>query len=391
MKIVHVYPTDIYSQSRLFKEARFVLDAGLAESVCAIGLWVGDREVREQHSSGIDIIRVKTKLRQLFAERHIFSNIFYRKLLAFYSYIQYYSYCFRYIDKIRPDLLTCHYVSDLPMVCIMGWIRKCTVVYLPHELETERSGLKGIQKYRDRVIEHLFIRFPRDVVVVCDPIAQWYRAKYRIDNVHVVRNAPTQESARIKDKSFDFRVKFSIPQSSVIFIYQGMFGRGRGTVELIESFSRLESKGAHLVMMGFGSAEIESVVKDAALNNINIHYQEPVPLDLITTYSSGADIGIFVSEENSLSYELSLPNKFFEYVHAGLPVLVSNNLKYLSSLIVQNSLGVVVRLEDLVSSISSITPSEVDSYKKNIRQYAQSAFWENDAVAFSRVYRKSLE
>jgi glycosyltransferase involved in cell wall biosynthesis len=387
VKILHIYPTDICSQNRLFKEACYILSSGIAESVYAVGLWVDGREEIELHSSGLKIIRIRTKIRELFAKRYHFKYTLLRKLLALYALIQYFYRCYIAIKKIEPQVLTCHYVTDLPIVCIFGWIRGCPIVYLPHELETERSGLSGFSKYRDKIFEHFFIRYVRDVVVVCEPIAQWYKDRYEIDNIHVVRNAPTKNAAKLKGTPADFRTKFLIPKESIVFIYQGVFGQGRGTRELIEAFTQLENGIAHLVMMGFGSDASENMVKDAARRSNNIHFHEAVPLDLITSYSAGADLGIFISEGNSLSYEMSLPNKFFEYIHAGLPVVVSRNLKYLASIIEGNSIGFSIELDELASELMNISPAEAASCKDNVRRFASSAYWEVDAVAYIQVYR----
>lgn len=387
MKILHIYPTDIYSQNRLFKEARYVLTNGIADAVYAVGLWVGGREEAEIHPSGLRIIRIKTKIRELFSKNYRFRLVLIRKILALYAYFQYFRGCYSAIRQTEPDVLTCHYVTDLPIACFFGWIRDCPVVYLPHELETERSGLAGFAKYRDKLYEYLFIQYVKDVVVVCEPIALWYRDRYKLRNVHVVRNAPEIEAAKVKPTPANFRKKFDIPEQSIIFIYQGMFGVGRGTEELLDAFSYSNNDAAHLVMMGFGSSEAESLVMSAAEKWVNIHYHEAVPLNFITSYSAGADIGIIVSEGTSLSYELSQPNKFFEYIHAGLPILVSDNLKYLAKLVSDNLLGLVVDLRNLKDVFSRLDIEEINSFKIGVAEYAKSTYWENDAVIFAKVYR----
>lgn len=387
MKILHIYPTDIYSQNRLFKEARYVLANGIADAVYAVGLWVGGREETEIHPSGLRIVRIKTKIKELFAKKYHFRHIFLRKILALYAYYQYFYGCYSAIRQTEPDVLTCHYVSDLPFVCLLGLIFDCPIVYLPHELETERSGLSGFAKYRDKLYEYLFIQYVRDVVVVCEPIALWYRDRYKLRNVHVVRNAPEIEAAKAKPTPANFRKRFAIPEQSIIFIYQGMFGVGRGTKELLDAFSYSNNDAPHLVMMGFGSPDAESMVMNAANKWANIHYHEPVPLNLITSFSAGADMGVFVSEGTSLSYELSQPNKFFEYIHAGLPILVSNNLKYLAKLVSDNSLGLVVDLRNLKEIFPRLDIEEIRSFKSSVAEYAISTYWENDAVIFAKVYR----
>ena len=55
-----------------------------------------------------------------------------------------------------------------------------------------------------------------------------------------------------------------------------------------------------------------------------VHLIGPVPLEALLSYTAQADIGVSLLEDSCENHRLALPNKLFEYLAAGLPVVVSN-------------------------------------------------------------------
>ncbi len=339
--------------------------------------------------TGLKVIRINTVLQSLKTKGHLFVvSSFTRKLLALISIWQYIIAVLFFVVVNQPKFISVHYVKDLPLGYFASILCGARLIYLPHELETERTGLSGIRKKYDQLIESIFIRPVAHTVVVCDPIAEWYRNRYSLNNIHVVRNAPERLSVeRNRGENACFRHRFSIPESAVVFIYQGMFGAGRGTDQLIDIFEKLDHKSAHLVLMGFGSASMIQRISTSVCKNI--HFQPSVPRDLIFSYTSGADVGLIFSEANSLSYQLSLPNKYFEYIHAGIPVIVSDNLTYLASIIAQHQIGWSVKFESLHSFVSSFSLDDRAALKSRISECCMHAYWEQDAAIYHSIYSLS--
>ena len=52
-----------------------------------------------------------------------------------------------------------------------------------------------------------------------------------------------------------------------------------------------------------------------------VYFPGKVPLAELPSYTASADLGVVLIEDISLSHRLSLPNKLFEYMHAGIPIL----------------------------------------------------------------------
>ena len=224
--------------------------------------------------------------------------------------------------------------------------------------------------------------------MVSDPILQWYQNKYNIQASYVVRNVP-EESAlkRFSLADHDLRLKCGVPNTARLFIYQGLISRGRGVELLVESFKQLSPSKAHLVFMGYCDKSVKSFFDKSIASVPNIHHHPPVSRDLIISHSSTADVGLIICERSSLSYRYALSNKFYEYSHAGLPILVSDNLTYQSSLLASSQSGWSVPLSELISELSRISDLDLTDYSSNALSYSASAIWESDAAIFSSIYK----
>jgi glycosyltransferase involved in cell wall biosynthesis len=377
---LHLFITDGINESRLFKEASNSLSSGIFEKVILLAMWDKGLDLYQIHASGLEIIRKKTVLRLLKAKGSSLLLKLLRPLLMALALLEYAFAALRLSIRTKPSDISVHNPIMLPVGMLIKLLTRCRLVYLPHELEAERAGMGGLTKSIFIAAEGRLIRYCDYVVVVCEPIAQWYCDRYRLDKVAVVRNVPQKADVAVSSQRNAFRTAFSIPETCRIFVYQGLIERERGCASLVAIF---RGRSDHLVFMGYG--EYVSEIKELA--SANIHHHPAVPLKDIVQYTSGADIGLFVLKGDvCLSYALSLPNKFFEYLHAGLPVIVSNNLTYLSSLVREHGLGWVTTIETLDQTLASITQSEIDSIRKNVTAYAQGCVWENDASVFDEVY-----
>ena len=107
-----------------------------------------------------------------------------------------------------------------------------------------------------------------------------------------------------------------------VIITEGALNLGRGLELMIDTMTKL--KNYLLILAGEGdlSAELKNKVKEKKLDHqvIFLGTLAPEELRYVTPH---ADVGISLEEDLGLSYRYCLPNKVFDYIHAGIPVVVS--------------------------------------------------------------------
>lgn len=149
-----------------------------------------------------------------------------------------------------------------------------------------------------------------DLCITVGPaLAKWFEAVYG-RKVEVVRNMPHLATGLAYK-----------PDEDRFILYQGALNKGRGLENLIKAMHVVD---ARLLIAGEGdlSARLREMVAEEGLAE-RITFLGKLPPSSLPELTSRAWIGYNVSEPMGLSYQLSLNNKFFDYVHAGLPSLIN--------------------------------------------------------------------
>jgi glycosyltransferase involved in cell wall biosynthesis len=273
-------------------------------------------------------------------------------------------------------------------------IRRTTgapLIYDAHELETERIEFTGARKRVFSFLERRLIRRCDAVICVSDSIADWYARRYGIARPLVVRNIPDQRGwEQAAGASNALRDLFGLSADELVFIYQGALARGRRVEQVACAFSKAR-RDRHLVFMGFGP--LENVVIKAAAANPNIHFLRAVPPKEMLRYTASADIGFAAHLEPScLNHRYALPNKFFEYLLAGLPIWVNDVHEEMASLIRRHGFGWVTPYsqEGMTDWINSVDRTELQT-KRKVAAGAGSLFsWAREEETLLQTCRQLM-
>ena len=107
----------------------------------------------------------------------------------------------------------------------------------------------------------------------------------------------------------------------MIFIFQGYFTIPKGALDVLNTFKTLP-KYKHIVFLGNGPL-MDEIIRESK-NHSNIHHHPMVSTMELLTYTEDADVGIALVQNTSLSYYYISPNKLFEYLIAGIPIIATN-------------------------------------------------------------------
>jgi glycosyltransferase involved in cell wall biosynthesis len=254
-------------------------------------------------------------------------------------------------SKNQFDFIHCHDLDTLEYGVFMKFLvlGKVTLFYDAHEYETQRNGLHGWRWAYVKLKERFLIKFCDRVITVSPTIADEYVRLYGIEKPEVILNCPVLRTKKVVKRNF-FRDYFDIPSSKMIFLYQGYLYPGRGIEIILEAFNQLNLPDCVLVFMGEGTHVGYIMQNEMYGKSVFLH--PLVSGEVLLGYTSSADCGLAFIEDISLSDRYCLPNKLFEYIAAGLPV-ISSGLPDLRKFINMHQVGVSADSNDVEGFIKA--------------------------------------
>lgn len=368
-KVANIVLNDFTNDSRVLKISKSLLSFGYDTTVVAL------------HNEGLSEVE---KVQGVALRRINLISRPWSKLKVFQIF-KYFEFMVRAVFLFRKtDIVHCNDLSALPIGLLIKLIGKNKkVVYDCHEYETETNGLKGLDKLIKKILEKNLIRFADKVITVSDSIADEYSRLYNILKPHLVLNCPAYHE---QEKCNLFREKFGIRSDQSIFLYQGSLSKGRGIEILLEAFSDLESDKNVLVCMGYGP--LESLIQKKAEQQVTVFFHPAVSPDILLNYTSSADYGVSFIEDTCLSYRYCLPNKMFEYLMAGLPVLTSN-LHEMEKLVNDEEVGIVASsntVHDFRTAIGWSLNQDYKQVQENVFRTRKKYCWEEQEYVLKEIY-----
>lgn len=363
MNNLHISLTEFRNESRVIKETASLQRSRLFQQVYVAALHANDLDLRKRLSSGVQAQRFALSSRKLGASSFAHAA----------KYLEYGLQVFFRYRQHSVGVVNVHCLALLPMGWMLAKVWSAKLVYDAHELETETTGLQGRQQTLLKKLERWMIKRCDLIIVVSESIADWYRDEYAIVRPTVVLNAPPLFSAAHHDK---FRQQFAIRPEQKIVLYQGLLAPGRGVELLIDAFEQRSDQRFVLVFMGYGPLEAE--VQESANRCSIVYYHPAVQPDELLTYTSSADLGASLIEAVCLSNYYCMPNKIFEYMMAGLPVLVSNT-KDVADLVSAEQTGVVVETmtaDAVNAALDELPTARFETLSDNAKKTAREHAWE---------------
>jgi glycosyltransferase involved in cell wall biosynthesis len=202
-----------------------------------------------------------------------------------------------------------------------------TVVYDSHEVFLEAGSNARRPAWAKRILARLELRWAGDVaalVTVNQALGELLGPSLGIRRVVVVHNAPPRYDppANPPDR---IRKATRIAADEPVALYHGAFSADRGLLELVAAWPLVGLDEAHLVFLGYGDlrAELEALASGPMVPG-RIHVLSAVPPEELADWVASADVGLMPNQPRTLNERLSTPNKLFECLAVGVPVVSSD-------------------------------------------------------------------
>lgn len=287
-----------------------------------------------------------------------------------------------------------YHSNDLDTLWPNYWMSKLKgkpIVYDSHEYFTgvpeiqHRPFVKGVWERIERSI------FPKlkYVFTVNKSIADLYEKQYNV-KLRVMRNiAPKKDLPEKKTKK-----ELGFPEDKKIILSQGAgINVDRGMEEAVEAMQYFDDAIFYLIGNGDVVPALKQKVIDLGLEE-RVVFIPRLPYEDLIQYTQHADVGITLDKDTNINYKLSLPNKLFDYIHAGIPVLASKVIE-VRRIVEDYNVGMLIDNHDpkhIAEQLKAILNDEVKQkqWRENAKKASEKLTWQQEEKVLQEVYEQII-
>jgi glycosyltransferase involved in cell wall biosynthesis len=289
---------------------------------------------------------------------------------------------------LKADVYHCHDFNTLYAGVTAAGRAPGPIIYDSHELYAHLN-VAHPTRVRRAVVEFLerrWIRKAAGVITVSDAFADQLVRRYGIPRPIVVLNVPDATRETTVD------VPEALKGPGVKLLYVGGIQRARGLEQAIRALAELPR--ARLVLMGPAFPDEESSLRALAESLglfDRVAFVPPVPHGAVVSVAKHATLALVPFQDVGLSHRLTIPNKLFEAIHAGLPV-VASDFPEIRRVVEENDIGVVCDAGDphaIAAAVNSLIsdPERLKTLHENAIEAAKRFTWPQEAAKLLALYR----
>lgn len=293
-----------------------------------------------------------------------------------------------------PDVIHAHDYPSLPVGVALGAYLKRPVIYDAHELYSYQPGIPKILAKKILKEEGELVKQCVNIVVVNKDQAAIMQKDFNFNYFTTVTNATEEPAGFDINKKYDLiREKTGIPQSHKILLFQGGINRLRKIDLLLEGVAQVPDN-VHMAFLTYGMEipEFKELARKLGIRH-RTHFLEPVPSGEIVYWAASADVGIMPYQPLDQNTTLSLPNKMYEFIAAGVPMIASIGLVNVRKIIEGEGFGVLRDLrvaEDYAAAIREMfdeTLGGCTRFRNSLLKRREAYMWKNEEKALLDLYR----
>lgn len=290
----------------------------------------------------------------------------------------------------KDDILLANDLDALLPNYLVSKIKGAELVFDSHEIFSELPSLSGrkLKKKLWKILENYIVPKLKHFYTVSEGYADWFENEYKI-RPEIIRNVPLVSSNQ------ELKLEINLPENPnqhTILIYQGVLNFSRGIDKMIEAMNYIENTQLWIVGKGPKKEAFEKLTSDLNLNDKVKFIGNVIPsqLKLIT---KKADLGLSLEEDYGISYRYALPNKLFDYIHAGIPVL-GTYLPEIKNTIEKYGIGKTIENHDpkhIAKKINELKAEGKSVYTENLQKASQVFNWSHEEKKLEQIFKPFLK
>ncbi len=292
----------------------------------------------------------------------------------------------------RPDIA---HVHDLPMLRTGSALKEALhipLIYDMHEFYPEQPRLTEKGRRALRRLEHRHIHSADACITVNSLIGNAISERYGLSSIYIIQNAMATGSDFDPTQHYDrFREDYPSLCNRRLLLFQGWIAPGRGLEKVIRAMAHVKDKSWILLIMGYGEyrQELEKLMNGSQVADM-VQFVPSKSQDELLSYSASADLGLVPYDYDlDINTRLTSPNKLYEFITAGLPML-SNLLPYVKMVLEQEGFGKAVDMKEpaqLARALDDMTDEEIARYRAQMLASRWKYLWNEEKKKFLEVYR----
>ena len=305
------------------------------------------------------------------------------------------------VDGLEPDVLHAHDVSVLGLAVdaadrarALG--REVPVVYdaIENWAGMPREDWGTVRRHEAVLrLEQGYARKAAAVLTVSEPIADLLQERLRLrDRPLVVLNAPPYE-ADPRVPAERVREAAGVATGTPLVVYSGTVSAARRLDTLVQAVALLDGVHLAVVAVPYPHPSWPALAELAAQLGVDdrVHQVAPVDPAELVAFLQDADAGLNPLLPGAVNHELALPNKLFEYLHAGLPLVVSE-ARETAAFVREHDLGAVYTSGD-PQSLAAAVRRVLEAGRPDptrARKLAQQYSWQTQEPLVAAAYSQAL-
>lgn len=366
-RVIISVTTDLVTDQRVHRAALTLHEAGFNVTVAGR---------RQKKSLPLPTQVYATKRFKLLFERGALFYMFFNIRLFFFLLFR------------KADILYSNDLDTLLPNFIISKLKRCKLYYDCHEYFTGMPELKRRPVVRSiwKGIERFIFPKLKNLITVNDSLAKIYSDEYG-KKVSVIRNLPITQGISVPSKT---KKDFHLPDKKLIVFQGAGINIDRGAEEALAAMHYVHD--AILAFVGSGDV-IPKLKRKAADENMSekIIFIDKLHPEKLRQLTRLADIGLTLDKDTNINYRVSLPNKLFDYIHAGVPVLASP-LPEVAFIVKRYDIGMLISdhsPKHIAAKINAMLSDEtqIGKWKQNLERAARELNWEKEKERFLFLFR----